>query len=145
MHPYSLIMATPRPYLTDGSRVSEVLRHIADDLRTIARDELELGRNRLSQHLEHLIAKASAAVLGAIVALIGLGLLCLVAVAALAYIIPPLWFRLLIMAIVYIVIGAALAAYFGRKVASTKASPNMDLPRRELRQTVEAVQQGLHS
>lgn len=138
-------MATSRPYLSDGSRVSDLLRHIADDLRTIASDELELGRNRLSQHVEHLIAKASAAVIGAVVALIGLGLLCMVAVAALAYILPPLWLRLLIMAIVYIAIGGAVAAYFGRRVASAGATPSMELPKRELEQTVEAVQQGLHS
>lgn len=138
-------MATSRPYLSDGSRVSDLLRHIAGDLKTIASDELELGRNRLSQHVESLVAKASAVVIGAVVALIGLGMLCMVAVAALGYILPPLWLRLLIMAIVYIAIGGAVAAYFGKRVASAGATPSMELPKRELKQTVEAVQQGLHS
>jgi putative superfamily III holin-X len=136
-------MVTRRASASDGSRVASALRHIADDLKIIASDELELGHNKLAQHFQHTISRASMVLLGGIVALIGLGMLCMVVVAALAPVMP-LWLRLLVMAIVYMAIGGGLAAYFGARLKKTGIKPDLSLPMQELRDTAHAVEKGLH-
>jgi hypothetical protein len=81
--------------------VGELLQEIGRDVKTIASHEIELVKNKLSQHVGQAIAKAAVAWLGATVALIGLAMLCVVAVVALEPLLPPLWLRLLVMALVY--------------------------------------------
>ena len=65
----------------------------------------ELARMELERTAKSAAADAAVVLLGGIVALIGLGLLCLVAVAALEAVIEPLWLRLLIMSLVYLAIA----------------------------------------
>lgn len=95
---------------------SELLHRITDDVKIIAHDEVELVRGELQQTARHAAVDAAAVLIGAIVALIGLGMLCVVVVAALAPVIPPLWARLLIMAGVYLVLGGAIAGGFVSKL-----------------------------
>ena len=79
---------------------------------------------------------------GGVIALIGLGLLAVVAVVALAPVIPALWLRLLIMAVVYLIVGGAVAAFFSKKL-KTDAKPNLEIPVREAQQTAEAIKEGV--
>src|SRR4051812_3002439 len=93
----------------DGSQVGGLLHRITDDLKVLAKDELELAKGEMQTTAKTAAFEAAALILGGIVALIGLGLLCLAAVAALAPIIPALSLRLLLMAAVYMVVGGAVA------------------------------------
>lgn len=129
---------------TNG-RVGDILHRITDDMKTIAKDEIELVRDELSHSAKVAITEASVAMLGAIVGLIGLGLLCVAAVVALAPVIPPLWARLLIMAGVYLVIGGGVAASFGKRLTSD-AMPRLGPAEYEAKRTVKgAVEAIAHS
>lgn len=76
---------------------------------------------------------------GACVALIGLGMLCMVAVIALEPVIAPLWLRLLLMAIVYLAIGGAAAAIFAHRLKKPDLGNEVD----EIGQTIDAARRGL--
>ncbi|HEX2690413.1 MAG TPA: phage holin family protein [Kofleriaceae bacterium] len=123
-------------------KVTELLEDIGHDLKTIASDELELTRNKLIRYLEALVRKASVAFLGATVALIGLGMLCVVVVVALAPIIPALWLRLLLMAVVYIVLGGGATYIYARRMLAMPG-PDLDKQISEIRETAKAIGQGL--
>lgn len=98
--------------------VAELLQGIAGDVRRIAVDEVDLARGQLTDYLGKLILKASGVIVAACVAFIGLGLLCLAAVAALGPVIAALWLRLLLMSVVYLAVGGALTAMFMRRLAA---------------------------
>lgn len=100
----------------DGSHVGGLLHRIGDDLKILARDELELAKGEMQTTARTAAFEAAALVLGGCVALIGLGLLCLAAVAALEPVIPALSLRLLLMAAVYMVVGGAVAASFAKRL-----------------------------
>src|SRR5262245_5316491 len=87
-------------------RVGELLHRITDDVRTIARDELELVKGELGITAKVAAGEAAAIVLGGLVALIGLGMLCVAAVAALGAVISSLALRLVLMAAVYMIVGS---------------------------------------
>lgn len=125
-----------------NGRVGELIHRITDDVKTIAKDEVELARMELERTAKSAAADAAVVLLGGIVALIGLGLLCLVAVAALGAVIEPLWLRLLIMSLVYLAIGGVIAGVFAKKLGHD-VKPDLELPKREAQQTVDAVKSGL--
>jgi len=126
-----------------NGRIGELLQQITDDLKTIARDEVELVKLELVHSARAAAADAAFMLLGALVALIGLSLLCVVAVAALEPVIGPLWLRMLIMAIVYLVVGGGVAAAFSRRF-KRDAMPDLDAPAGHAKRTVDSVRQGLH-
>jgi len=130
---------TPSP---EPPKVARLLQDIGRDVKTIAVDELELARRKLTVFMQQLVVKAGVAVLGAMVALIGLAMLCTVVVAALAPVIPPLWVRLLVMAIVYIAIGAGTVVLCGRRMAAMRG-PGLDQQVAEFGETIKAVERGL--
>ena len=123
-------------------RVAEILQDIGHDVRRIAVDEIELARGKMTGYLEELVLKAAGSIIGACVALIGLGLLCLTAVAALEPVIHPLWLRLLIMAVIYLAVGGAAAYLFAKRLAALHG-PNLEHESGEVGETVEAVKKGL--
>lgn len=100
----------------EQSPLGEVLQDATLDVKTIARDERELAQLEIQRTVRAAAIDGAVILLGGMVALIGLGLLCVAAVAALGYIISWLWLRLLIMALVYMMIGGILAAAFGSKL-----------------------------
>jgi hypothetical protein len=107
-------MATQITQNTEGNgRVGELLHRITDDVKTIAHDEIELVRTELSHTARVAAVDASVILLAGIVALIGVGMLCVTAVVALAPVISSLALRLLLMAIVYLIVGGAVAASVG--------------------------------
>ena len=132
---------TPNPS-SDQPSVVELLQGIGSDVKRIAVDEVDLARGKLSDYLGKLVLKAAGVIVGACVAFIGLGLLCLAAVAALAPVIPALWLRLLLMAGVYIVVGGGLTLVFMKRLAALHG-PNLEKPIEEAHETVDAVKKGL--
>jgi hypothetical protein len=122
--------------------VGKLLEDIGRDLKTIAVDELELAHGQLTRFFESLVAKAGMAILGATVALIGLGMLCTVAVIAAEPLIHRLWLRLLVMALLYIGIGGGLAVIYAKRLA-TMHGPELDKQLSEVGETIAAVSAGL--
>ena len=121
-------------------KVGDLLKHIGDDVKTIAVSELELARTKLGSYLEQTVMKAAAMILGAFVALVGLAMLCVVVVVALAPVIPALWLRLLIMAVIYLAVGGGATFLFAKKMA---APPDLDHEVDEVGQTIDKVSEGL--
>jgi uncharacterized membrane protein YqjE len=130
-----------QPTAEDG-RVGRVLHQIAEDVKTIGADEIELAKLEVQRAARTAAIDAAAAMLGGTVALIGLGLLCLVVVVALAPIIPPLWLRLLIMAVIYLVVGGLVAAVFAKRI-KRDAVPDLSRPAQQARNTIQDIKAGL--
>jgi hypothetical protein len=130
-----------KPSQSNG-RVGELVHRITDDVKLIARDEVELARQELQHTAKVAASEAAVILLGAIVALVGLGMLCVVAVVALAPVIHPLWARLLIMSIVYLAIGGALAATFAKRL-KTDIVPDLKPASYEARRTLAGVKSTL--
>lgn len=139
-------LAASKPAASNESngRVGELLHRITDDVKTIARNEVDLARIEIESTAKSAAADAAIILLGGIVALIGLGLLCVVAVVALEPLISPLWLRLLIMAVVYLAIGGIVAGVFAKRLKED-VKPDLDLPKREAQQTVDAIKDGLRA
>jgi hypothetical protein len=121
-------------------KVSDLLKHVGDDLKTIATTELELTRNKMSEYLDRTIMRASVIIIGAFIALIGLAMLCVVAVLALQPVIAALWLRLLLMSVVYILVGGGAAFVYARRVAK---GPDIENEVDEVGQTFDAIKNGL--
>ncbi|MEO8551999.1 MAG: phage holin family protein [Kofleriaceae bacterium] len=130
-------MATIHP---EPPKVGDLLKHIGDDVKTIATTEIELGRRKMGQYFERTIAKASVVILGAFVALIGLAMLCMVVVVVLEPVIPQLWLRLLMMAILYLGVGGGASVIYAKRVLN---GPDLDNEVDEVGQTFDAIQAGL--
>jgi hypothetical protein len=124
----------------EPAKVGELLKHIGEDVKTIAISELELARTKLGNYLEQTVMKAAAMILGAFVALLGFGMLCVVVVVALEPVIPALWLRLLIMAVLYMGIGGGAAFMFAKKMAK---APDLENEVDEVGQTIDKVSEGL--
>ncbi len=120
--------------------VGELLKHVGDDLKTIATTELELTRNKMSQYVDKTLMRVSVIIIGAFIALIGLAMLCVVAVLAMQPLIHLLWVRLLMMSGVYLLVGGGAAFIYSRKVAT---GPDIDNEVDEVGQTFDAVANGL--
>ncbi|MEP6865362.1 MAG: phage holin family protein [Deltaproteobacteria bacterium] len=124
----------------EPAKVGELLKHIGEDVKTIAVSELELARTKLGSYLEQTVMKAAAMILGAFVALVGFAMLCVVVVVALEPVIPALWLRLLIMAVLYIGVGGGAAFLFAKNMATP---PDLENEVDEVGQTIDKVADGL--
>ena len=125
----------------EPAKVGELLKHIGEDVKTIAMSELELGRAKLGAYLEQTVLKAAVMILGAFVALVGFAMLCMVAVVALEPVIPALWLRLLLMSFVFIVTGGTAAYVFAKK---TLGGPDIANEVDEVGQTIDKISDGLN-
>ena len=139
MRVFGLVRATST---SEAPKIVDVIRDIGNDMKTIAADELELSRRELGDYLERLIVRAAFAVVGALVAIIGFGMLCIVVVAALEPVIDPLWLRLLIMAAVYLAIGSGVTWLFFRRVTGMRG-PDLQKQISEIGETADAISNGL--
>jgi putative superfamily III holin-X len=122
----------------DGATTRDLIHQISDDLRTITRDEIELLRGEARRVARSAAADGAAVVFGGVVALIGLAILCLAAVAALAPVLSSLALRLLVMGVVYLGIGGSLAASFALRLRR-HAVPDVAVPVREARATLHGA------
>jgi hypothetical protein len=125
-----------------NGRIGELIHRITDDVKTIAKDQIELAKDELQSTAKSAAMDSAAIVLGGIVALIGFGMLCVAAVAALAGVIPPLWARLLIMAAVYLVAGGAIAGVFVKRLKSD-IKPDLTVPAYQTKQAMTSVKEAL--
>lgn len=116
----------------------ELFHRIADDIRTIVRDEIELVRAELARTAKLAAAEAAAVMFGGVVALIGFSMLCVAAVVALAPVISSLALRLVLMAIAYLALGGTLAVALGSRLRRD-AVPKLAVPVHELEATVEGA------
>jgi hypothetical protein len=131
----SHVMADEEPGL------GTILLKIGQDFKTIIVDETELGRAAIAHELKISIEKVAIALLAAIMALIGLGLLCVTAVIALEPVIWALWLRMLIMSVVYLATGA-IGVWRVAKYHSAKNIP-MEEVVADARGTFVAIEHGL--
>jgi hypothetical protein len=122
----------------NGRGIGDLLHRITDDLKVIAKDEIELVKGEAAHTAKTAAMEAAAIVLGGIVALIGLGMLCAAAVAALEPVIPSLALRLLLMAAVYIVVGGVVAGVFAKRLKKDIV-PDTTVAGYEAKRTVAGV------
>ena len=122
----------------NGRGIGDLLHRITDDLKVIAKDEIELVKGEAANTAKTAAMEAAAIVLGGIVALIGLGMLCAAAVAALEPVIPSLALRLLLMAAVYIVVGGVVAGVFAKRLKKDIV-PDTTIAGYEAKRTVAGV------
>jgi len=122
----------------EDAPIGELVHRVTDDVKTIAKNEVELARLELERSVRTAATEAAGVMLGALVALIGLGLLCVSAVDALEPVIAPLWLRLLIMAAVYLAVGGMLAGVFARRL-KRDAPPDLSRVAMHAERTVETV------
>jgi hypothetical protein len=127
----------------EAGRIGPLLHRIADDVRVIARDEVEIARGVLEHNVKLASIDAAAIVIGAIVALIGLGFACTAAAVGLAYALP-LWASLLIFAGIYIILGGGIAAIAARKLKGA-AKPDLRVPADEATRTLRGMKESLHA
>lgn len=122
----------------DSASMRELIHHITEDVRTIAHDEVELIRNEAARVAKAAAVEGSVILLGGLVALIGFAMLCVAAVVALEPLVASLAWRLVIMAIVYVVLGGALAATFAIRLRRD-AVPNFAVPVHEAKAVLQGV------
>jgi TRAP-type C4-dicarboxylate transport system permease small subunit len=136
MHPRQRIPDAPRPSQPDG--LGGYVERIADDLKTIARDEVELVRGELEHMVKLSAAEAAGVLVAALVALIGFCMLCVAGVVALAPVIPSLALRLVLMSLIFLAGGGGIAAYFIKQLGKD-LKPDLDEVVHEAKQTKNAV------
>ncbi|MFH0899546.1 MAG: phage holin family protein [Pseudomonadota bacterium] len=100
---------------SETQSLAGLVRRIGGDLNVLVRDRLELARAELTGSLRSAVVGAAASLIGALIVLVGLGLVCAAAVVGLAKVIP-LWASLLILAGVYTIVGIAVGAIFVAKL-----------------------------
>jgi hypothetical protein len=127
----------------EAGRIGPLLHRIADDVRVIARDEVEIARGALEHNVKSASIDAAAIVIGAIVALIGLGFACTAAAVGLAHALP-LWASLLIFAGIYIVLGGIVAGVAAKKLKGA-AKPDLRVPVDEATRTLRGMKESLHA
>jgi hypothetical protein len=125
-----------------GHGVRDLIHRITEDVKLIAKDEMELARGEIAHTAKTAAAESAIIVLGGIVALIGFGMLCVTVVVALAGVIPPLWARMLIMAVVYLLAGGSIAGVFAKKL-SHDIKPDLAIAGYEARRTIAGVKDTL--
>ncbi len=123
-----------RPEGTPG----ELARRIGDDLTELAQNHIELAKLEMGHGLKATLADGVGVLLGGLVGLIGFAMLCATAVVALAPLIAPLWLRMLLMSVVYLLLGGGVATAFAHKLKGD-ATPHLHRTRAEARRTVQAL------
>jgi Putative Actinobacterial Holin-X, holin superfamily III len=126
----------------DGASTRALIHRISEDLRTITRNEIELLRGEARRVARSAATDGAAVLFGGIVALIGLAILCLAAVAALAPVLPSLALRLVVMGVIYLGIGGSLAASFALRLRR-RAVPDVAVPVHEARATLQGAKAAL--
>lgn len=125
-----------------NGRVGELLHRITGDLKTIAKDEIDLAKDEISKHAKIAAGEAAVVVLGGIVALIGFAMLCTAAVVGLGAVISSLALRLVLMALVYLVGGAVVAGVFAKRLGHD-IKPDMAVPAYEAKHTAASIKASL--
>ena len=121
--------------------MTELVRRISDDLTTIAKDVVALGRIELTHDLRATLADVGGIVLGGVVVLIALGLLCSGVVVALEPLVASLAARMFIMAGVYAVLGLVVAGIYIKRMKGDSIGIGTPRARREVADTAQAIRE----
>ncbi len=121
--------------------IGEVIGNITDDLKSIARDEVGLVKLELKHAMKAAALDAALIIVGGVVALTGVSLLCVALVVALAPVIPPLWLRLVIVAVAYVAVGTAVIAMFVKRLKKDVVPGAA--PIEEAKEVITSVKDGL--
>jgi hypothetical protein len=122
--------------------ITEVVSNISDDLKTIAKNEVALVKLELQESTKSAAYDAALIVIGGIIALTGISMLCVALVVALAPVLPPLWLRLVLVAIVYVALGSIVIMSFVKRMKKD-VSPDLSVPVEESKQTIDRIKEGL--
>jgi hypothetical protein len=123
--------------------LADLAKRVGDDFATLAKSHVELARTELSSGVKSTAVDAGAIVLGGIVALIGLAMLCTAAIAGAEPLIPALWLRLLLGALLYMALGALLIGVFVKKLRGEPL--NMKRSRTEVGRTAHALKESVQN
>lgn len=125
--------------------LGELARRLVDDVNLLARDHVDLARVELGRGLKKAASEAAGAILGGVVAVIGLAMLCATLVVALAPVIAPLWARMLLCSVLFLAVGGTVTGVLLRKL-KTDATPAGALPhsRHEARTTTHLLKEQVH-
>jgi membrane protein len=115
----NLVVQRETDVVVRDAGVGDLVKRVGDDISTLAKGHFELARNEVTTGMKSAVVDTAAILLGGIVALIGLAMLCVTAVVAAEPLIPALWLRLLIGALVYMALGGALIMGFVKKLKGT--------------------------
>lgn len=115
--------------------MTELVRRISDDLTTIAKDVVALGKIEIARDIRATLADVGGIVLGGVVVLIAMGLLCSGVVVAMKPLVASLAARMFIMSAVYAVLGVVVAGIYIKKMKGDA----VDAPRAK-REVVETAQ-----
>jgi hypothetical protein len=124
--------------------MTELVRRISDDLTTIAKDVVALGRIEITHDLRATLADVGGIVLGGVVVLIALGLLCSGVVVALAPLVASLAARMFIMSGVYAVLGLVVAGIYIKRMKGDSSGIGTPRARREVSDTADAIREQMH-
>ncbi len=114
------------------------VQRIGDDLRILAHDEVELAREEIQRVARGAAAEAAMLVIASLVAVIGLGMLCVSAVVAADVLVESLAIRLLVMTAIYLALGGLVARYAFSRITETIRNP-LTQPVDQAKRTVRAV------
>jgi hypothetical protein len=128
--------------LMSRMETTELIQKITDDVKTIARGEVELVTTEIKRVAKTAATEAAVVLFGGIVTLIGFGLLCVAAVVALEPLIHSLAIRLVLMAIVYGALGGVLAGSFAMKLRRD-VKPDLAIPGHEARSAIAGVKEAI--
>ncbi len=135
-------LESPRPALSPPPHIGDILHRIVDDLKILAKDEVELARIEIEKSAKTAAADAAVVMLSGFSALVGMAFVGGAIIAALGPVISLLWIRCLIVAVLYIGGGALLGGYFAKKL-SRDVTPDLAEPVAEAKETAEDIKQGL--
>jgi hypothetical protein len=122
--------------------MTELVRRISDDLTTIAKDVVALGKIEIARDVRATLADVGGIVLGGVVVLIALGLLCSGVVVALEPLVASLAARMFIMSGAYALLGVVVAGIYIKKMKGDA----IDAPRarREVADTAQTIREQVH-
>jgi membrane protein len=135
----STAVATDLTTIDEGPSTSELISRISSDLKTIAKDELELVRGEIGKTAKAVAVEGAVVTFGGLVMLIGFAMLCVAAVVALGAVIDSLALRLVLMAVVYLMVGGVLATAFGLRLRKD-LKPDLDVPIHEAKSVVHTIE-----
>lgn len=135
-------LINPNQRAESTGRVGDLLHRITDDVKMIAKDEVELAKNEIGHTARVAAGEAAIIVLGGIVALIGFAMLCTAVVVALAPVITSLALRLVLMAVIYLIGGGIVAGVFAKKLGHD-IKPDLGVPAYEAKRTIAGAKESL--
>ena len=120
--------------------LGELAKRLVHDVNTLAKDHVDLARIELGNGLKSAAIDAVAGILGGVTGLIGFAMLCATLVMLLEPVIAPLWARMLISSVVYLVLGGVISLVMIRKL-KRDVPPNLSRTKHQAKVTTEVLKE----